>query len=111
MAKPKKPTKQTDEQIAEAAVDALRAHASVGNGELAWFHLSDDKSRIAVGTTHGAVAVFGVFGVTNTGEIGAPQPFNLHNLRMTWRGVEGHPSKEDTEADEAAHNAWLETNG
>jgi hypothetical protein len=111
MAKTKKPTTRTDEQIAEAAVDALREQARVGNGELAWFHLSDDKSRIAVGTTHNGLAVFGVFGLTKTGELDGPQPFNLHNLRLTWRGVEGHPSKEDTEADEAAHNAWLETNG
>jgi hypothetical protein len=82
----------------------------VGDGELAWYKLSDDKSRILVGSTHGPLAVFGVFGVTKARKISAPQPFNLHNLKMTWRGSEGHPTKEETEADEAAHTAWLEKN-
>jgi hypothetical protein len=114
--KPKKKTSKheqglSNEQLAEIAVEALRKQAKVGDGELAWYHMSEDRSRILVGSTQGQLAVFGVFGVTDGSAIGAPQPFNMHHLKMMWSGAEGHPTKEETEADEAAHNAWLEKKG
>jgi hypothetical protein len=116
MVKSKKATKraqptESDDRIRDQAIAALQKEMKAGDNELLWARLSDDKSRIVVGTTHGKLAVFGVYGVTETGELGAPEPFNLHYFKMTWRGSEEHPTMEETGADEAEHTAWMEKQG
>jgi hypothetical protein len=116
MVKPKKTTKrarptESDDRVRDQAIAALQEQIKAEDNELLWARLSDDKSRIVVGTTHGKLAVFGVFAVTEAGELGAPEPFNLHYFKMTWRGEEEHPTPEETSADEAEHTAWMEKQG
>jgi hypothetical protein len=111
MAKPKKttkPTKSTEsyDRVRDQAIAALQEQIEAGDNELLWARLSEDQSRIVVGTTHGKLAVFGVFGI-KAGELGDPEPFNLHHFKLTWRGSEEHPTPEETDADEAEHTARM----
>jgi hypothetical protein len=98
--------------LALEALQALRKKEGGGREELTltYSSLSMDKRRIVVGGVGdvGHLAVFGVFGITKNRKIGAPQPFNLHNFKMTWRGSKDHPTEGTTTEDKAAHLAHLE---
>jgi hypothetical protein len=108
--KPEKAPAASDPYLRDLAADALRKNARVEDPdrELSWCRLSADKTRIVVGTTDGDRAVFGVFGVTKTRELGPPQPFNFAAFELTWHGEKEHPTAEVTAADEAALMAYLE---
>ncbi len=103
----------SDAHLRDLAVARLHEDAKVKepDREIPWGRLSDDKSRIVVGSTDGNRAVFGVYAVSQDGQIGEPEPFNFARFELTWRGKKEHPTKEQTEADEAELLEWLEKNG
>ena len=102
-----------DARLRDLAVARLHEDANVEepDREIPWGRLSDDKSRIVVGSTDGDRAVFGVYAVTEDGEIGESEPFNFARFELTWRGKKEHPTRAQTEADEAELLEWLEKNG
>ena len=101
-----------DADLRDLAVARLHEDAKVEDPEreIPWGRLSDDKSRIVVGSTDGNRAVFGVYAVTEDGQIGEAEPFNFSRFELTWRGKKEHPTKAQTEADEAELLKWLEKN-
>jgi hypothetical protein len=102
-----------DGAIRDLAVARLRDDAMVKDPdrEIPWGRLSDDKRRIVVGSTDGNRAVFGVYAVTQEGQIGEAEPFNFARFELTWRGKKEHPTKAQTRADEVDLLEWLEKNG
>ena len=107
------PHSNSDAHLRDLAVARLQEDAKVRepDREIPWGRLSEDKSRIVVGSTDGNRAVFGVYAVTEDGEIGEAEPFNFAKFELTWRGQKEHPTKAQTEADEAELLEWLEKNG
>jgi hypothetical protein len=101
-----------DAHLRDLAVARLHEDAKVEepDREIPWGRLSDDKSRIVVGSTDGNRAVFGVYAVTEDGQIGEAEPFNFSQFELTWRGKKEHPTKAQTKADEAELLDWLEKN-
>jgi hypothetical protein len=106
------PQRENDALLRDLAVAKLHEDAKVKepDREIPWGRLSDDKSRIVVGSTDGNRAVFGVYAVTKDGQIGEAEPFNFSRFELTWRGKKEHPTKAETEADEAELLKWLEKN-
>lgn len=102
-----------DGRLRDLAVARLQEEAKVEDPdrEIPWGRLSKDKSRIAVGTTDGKRAVFGVYAVNGDGTIGEAEPFNFARFELTWRGQKEPPTKEQTAEDEAELLKWLEDNG
>ncbi len=107
-----KPHSKNDAQLRDLAVARLHEDAKVKepDREIPWGRLSDDKSRIVVGSTDGDRAVFGVYAVTKDGQVGEAEPFNFSRFELTWRGKKEHPTKAQTKADEAELLEWLEKN-
>lgn len=107
------PHPENDAHLRDLAVARLHEDAKVQepDREIPWGRLSDDKSRIVVGSTDGNRAVFGVYAVTQDGQIGEAEPFNFARFELTWRGKKEPPTKAQTEADEAELLEWLEKNG
>jgi hypothetical protein len=107
------PDPNNDARLRDLAVARLHEAAKVKepDREIPWGRLSDDKTRIVVGSTDGHRAVFGVYAVTEDGQIGESEPFNFARFELTWRGKKEHPTKAQTEVDEAELLKWLETNG
>ncbi len=107
------PPGKADASLRDLAVARLHDDAKVKEPEreIPWGRLSDDKTRIVVGSTDGNRAVFGVYAVTEDQQIGEAEPFNFARFELTWRGKKEHPSKEQTKADEAELLEWLEKNG
>ncbi len=108
-----RPSSLNDGPLRDLAVARLRDDAMVKepDREIPWGRLSDDRSRIVVGSTDGNRAVFGVYAVTDEGEIGEAEPFNFARFELTWRGKKEHPTMAQTKADEAELLEWLEKNG
>jgi hypothetical protein len=108
-----RPSPPSDGPLRDLAVARLRDDAMVKDPdrEIPWGRLSDDRSRIVVGSTDGNRAVFGVYAVTKEGEIGEAEPFNFSQFELTWRGKKEHPTMAQTKADEAELLEWLEKNG
>jgi hypothetical protein len=106
------PHLKNDAQLRDLAVARLHEDAKVKepDREIPWGRLSDDKTRIVVGSTDGNRAVFGVYAVTHDGQIGEAEPFNFARFELTWRGKKEHPTKAQTKADEAELLKWLEKN-
>jgi hypothetical protein len=104
---------KNDALLRDLAVARLHEDAKVEepDREIPWGRLSDDKTRIVVGSTDGNRAVFGVYAVTRDGQIGEAEPFNFSRFELTWRGKNEHPTKAETQADEAELLKWLEKNG
>ncbi len=104
---------KNDAHLRDLAVARLHEDAKVEepDREIPWGRLSDDKTRIVVGSTDGNRAVFGVYAVTRDGQIGEAEPFNFSCFELTWRGKKEHPTKAETQADEAELLKWLEKNG
>jgi hypothetical protein len=107
----KKAYEETDDHLKDLAVKALQESAGIEEIGHGWCRLNADKSSVVVGLADGYRAVFGVFGITEDRTIGAPQPFNLLNFKMTWRGKEDHPTEAQTFEDEAERIAWLDKHG
>jgi hypothetical protein len=107
------PDPKDDAHLRDLAVARLHEDAKVEqpDREIPWGRLSEDGSRIVVGSTDGNRAVFGVYAVTQDGQVGEAEPFNFARFELTWRGKKEHPTKAQTEADEAELLAWLEKNG
>jgi hypothetical protein len=107
------PRPPNDGLLRDLAVARLRDDAMVKepDREIPWGRLSDDRSRIVVGSTDGNRAVFGVYAVTEEGRIGEAEPFNFAQFELTWRGKKEHPTVAQTKADEADLLKWLEKNG
>ena len=107
------PRPPNDGSLRDLAVARLRDDAMVKepDREIPWGRLSDDRSRIVVGSTDGDRAVFGVYAVTREGQIGEAEPFNFAQFELTWRGKKEHPTMTQTKADEAELLEWLEKNG
>src|SRR5579863_9576705 len=78
---------KNDAHLRDLAVARLHEDAKVEepDREIPWGRLSDDKSRIVVGSTDGNRAVFGVYTVTEDGQIGEAEPFNFAKFELTWR--------------------------
>jgi len=108
-----KPDPKNDAHLRDLAVARLHEAAKVQepDREIPWGRLSDDRTRIVVGSTDGHRAVFGVYAVTEDGQIGESEPFNFARFELTWRGKKEHPTRAQTEADEAELLEWLEKNG
>jgi hypothetical protein len=104
---------KNDAHLRDLAVARLHEDAKVEepDREIPWGRLSDDGSRIVVGSTDGNRAVFGVYAVTRDGQVGEAEPFNFSRFELTWRGKKEHPTKAETQADEAELLKWLEKNG
>lgn len=102
-----------DSRIRDLAVARLHEDAKVEDAdrEIPWGRLSKDRTRIVVGSTDGHRAVFGVYAVTKEGGIGEAEPFNFASFELTWHGQKEHPTREQTQADEAELLTWLEKNG
>ena len=102
-----------DFRIRDLAVARLHEDAKVldADREIPWGRMSKDRTRIVVGSTDGNRAVFGVYAVTKDGDIGEAEPFNFARFELTWHGRKEHPTKEQTQEDEAELLKWLEENG
>jgi hypothetical protein len=102
----------SEARIRDEAVARLHLDANVEepDREIPWGRISADRTRVVVGTTDGRRAVFGVYALGKDGEVGEAEPFNFAKFELTWHGKKEHPTKAQTEADEAELLAWLEKN-